>query len=203
MPPRRRHDAALRRRLLEVGSEVISRHGADGLSLRTLAAEAGTTTAAVYTLFGSRRQLIEAVAAEGFERFGKHLDAVARTGDAAADLFSLGLAYRASALADPHFYRVMFGLPGLHPAASEPTFVTLREAVERLTGGPRKQAEEDAYRLWSLAHGLMDLELSGHLPGDESVRSERYAATLQSIGPAIIAAPPEPNDARSGFDHHR
>ena len=110
MPRPRRYDAALRRHLLDVSSEAISRSGPDGISLRRVAADAGTTTAAVYALFGGREQLIDAVAAEGFTRFGTHLDAVTRTSDARADLLALGLAYRTSALADPHFYQVMFGL---------------------------------------------------------------------------------------------
>ena len=191
MPPRRRHDAALRRRLLEVGSEAISRRGPKGLSLRDLATRADTTTAAIYTLFGGRDQLIEAVAAEGFQRFGAHLDTVVRTADPAADLLALGLAYRASALADPHFYRVMFGVAAPRRAAASPTFVVLREAVERVATTPPDRAEEIAYRLWSLVHGLVDLELAGHLPGDESARADRYGATLQAIGPAMFNSSPQ------------
>lgn len=186
MPPRRRHDDALRRRLIHVGSEAISRHGPAGFSLRTLAAQAGTTTAAVYSLFGGRDQLIEKVVAEGFERFGAHLDAVARTTDPAADLLALGLAYRRSALADPHFYRVMFGNTGPRRAAAAPTFLVLRAAVQRVTGGSQPQAEEVAYRLWSLVHGLVDLELTGHLPGGESASAHRYVATLRAVGPAMF-----------------
>lgn len=186
MPPRLRHDDALRRRLLEVGSEAISRHGPGGLSLRAIAAQAGTTTAAVYTLFGGREQLIGAVATEGFERFGTHLATVARTADATADLLALGVAYRASALADPHFYRVMFGVSAPRQAGSSATFAVLREAVRRVDGGSGHRAEEVAYRLWSLVHGLIDLELTGHLPGEEAARAARYTATLRAIGPAMF-----------------
>ncbi|HLS13977.1 MAG TPA: TetR/AcrR family transcriptional regulator [Beutenbergiaceae bacterium] len=191
MPRPRRYDEELRRRLLEVASEAISKQGPQGVSLRAIAGRAGTTTAAVYALFGGREQLIEAVAAEGFTRFGAHLDATPRTADPSADLLTLGLTYRTSALADPHFYRVMFSGTVTVPAAdSAPTFSTLRDAVRRLVGGPADIVEQRSYQLWSLVHGLVDLELGGYLPGDGAERAERYRQTLNALGPALLGQPP-------------
>lgn len=187
MPRPRRYDEELRRRLLEVSSEAISKQGPQGASLRTIAGAAGTTTAAIYALFGGREQLIEAVAAEGFTRFGAHLDATPRTADPAADLLTLGLAYRTSALADPHFYRVMFSGTVTVPAtATAQTFSTLRDAVRRLAGGPAHAVEQRSYQLWALVHGLVDLELGGHLPGDGAECAERYRRTLSTLGPALF-----------------
>lgn len=180
----RTHDDDLRRRLLECASAAVSAQGADALSLRAVAAAAGTTTAAVYTLFGGREQLVEAVVTEGFQRFAQHLDAVPRTPDPLADLFALGLAYRDNAVANPHFYRVMFApgtARGSHDTLAEPTFLALRDAAARVldvAGGPGP-AEELALRLWGLAHGLVSLELAGLMPGDEAERSARYAAALR------------------------
>src|SRR5690625_7182060 len=101
----RQYDDALRRRLIDLASEQISTHGVDTLSVRSLAQRAGTTTAAIYTLFGSRDALVDAVATEGLARFEAHLRAVPRTDEPAADLLTLGLAYRTSALAGPPLYR--------------------------------------------------------------------------------------------------
>lgn len=182
----RRYDTDLRRRLLDVSSEAISRRGPDGISLRVVAAAAGTSTAAVYALFGGREELIEAVAAEGFARFGAHLDAVAHTDDAGADLLALGLAYRTSALADPHFYQVMFGVAAAAQPAQRTTFEALHEGVQRLHPGDTEETEEIAYRLWSVVHGLVSLELAGMLPGVEHERAERYAQTLRAVGPALF-----------------
>ncbi|HLS25021.1 MAG TPA: TetR/AcrR family transcriptional regulator [Beutenbergiaceae bacterium] len=117
----RSYDHTLRRSLLDACSEVISRRGVDGVSLRELARGVGTSTAAVYALFGGREELIAAVTQEGYSRFAQHLSRVPRTDDPAADLFALGLAYRDSALDDPHFYRVMFGpAPGAAPSSEAP-----------------------------------------------------------------------------------
>ena len=108
MPPPKLHDAALRSALLVQTSRLVAEHGPDAVSVRAAAAAAGTSTSAVYALFGSREVLLSAVAKEATARFADHLAAVAPTDDSVGDLLALGLAYRASALDDPHFYRVMF-----------------------------------------------------------------------------------------------
>ena len=194
----RTHDDAVRRRLLESASRAISRGGPAGLSVRAVAAEAGTTTAAVYSLFGSRDGLVGAVVEEGFRRFAEQLADVRRTADPMADLLALGLAYRRSALTEPHFYRVMFAPApdtgggaaggghhgrGSREAVGRPTFAVLRSAVERALGsgeGATWDAEEIAVRLWSLTHGLVSLELAGLLPGDAAEREARYRDALRT-----------------------
>ncbi|GAA3064570.1 MULTISPECIES: TetR/AcrR family transcriptional regulator [Actinomycetes] len=192
----RTHDETVRTRLLEEASQVIADSGAQGLSLRSVARSSHTTTAAVYSLFGGREALIQAVVEEGFRRFGAVLAAVERTDDPGMDLLALGVAYREFALADPHFYRVMFeslgeGLSRPETPAS-PTFQVLRAAVARAMGLPQDESGEPgsspdldpagraALRLWALAHGLVSLELTGLVPGDADARGRDYVATLRA-----------------------
>ena len=52
VPRTKVHDAALRSRLLECAGATLSAGGLAALSLRSLAAEVGTSTTAVYALFG-------------------------------------------------------------------------------------------------------------------------------------------------------
>lgn len=179
----RPHDDALRTALVELASKTVAERGSGAVSLRTVAAAAGTTTAAIYTLFGGRDGLLSAVVDEGFRRFAERLAAVPRTDDPGADLLALGLAYRDNALANPHFYRVMFGSsPGAEvagdgvPTTARPTFLVLRGAVARLPGVP--DAEELALELWALAHGLVSLELAALLPGTRAEREARYRSAL-------------------------
>jgi len=179
----RHYDEALRRRLIDECSQVISARGTEGVSLRSLAARAHTTTAAVYALFGSRGALLQAVTDEAFARFGGYLDQVRPSDDAQQDLLDLGMAYRRSAMAEPHFYRVMFSSPGAPPthadSLAEPTFDTLRHAVARiLPAATAQHIELEAVRLWGLVHGLVSLELSGLLPGTAHEREERYRRML-------------------------
>ncbi|MDO5493190.1 MAG: WHG domain-containing protein [Nesterenkonia sp.] len=184
------YDQQVRTRLLTTASAAVAAGGEQAVSLRSLASEAGVTTAAVYSLFGGRRQLLDAVVEEGFRRFAAHLDAADRTDDPRADLLELGLAYREYALAEPDFYRVMFGTPrtdGVQPdspATGRPTFAVLREAVARALGvgdrGHGPDPEVEALRLWGLAHGLVSLELAGLLEGDADSRRLRYMGALRS-----------------------
>jgi AcrR family transcriptional regulator len=182
----RLHDAALRDRLLDVTSRTISAHGEATVTVRAVATAAGTSPSAVYALFGSRDDLVAAVSAEGFRRFAQHLGAVPRTDDPAADLAALGVAYRGFALADPHFYAVMFAR-GVRPGADRPraveeaTFLVLRDAVARLL--PDAASTDDvALGLWGLVHGLVSLELAGLVPGDDAERAECYARATATVG---------------------
>lgn len=189
----RTYDDALRTRLLEVASRAISELGEGGVTVRSVAAASGTSPSAVYALFGSREKLLEAVTAEGFRRFAAHLAAAGRSDDPARDLLALGLAYRASALDDPHFYRVMFGRRAGGPAGAVPpgddTFGVLRDAVGRaMPGAPADRVETVAIGLWGLAHGLVSLELEGILDGDAATRERRYTEAMRSIGPALAAS---------------
>src|SRR5215204_5330597 len=117
MPRPKLHDEALRTRLLDRAAELLSSEGPQALSLRRLAADAGTSTTAVYSLFGGKPALLAAVYDEAVRRFGEHMAAVRPTEDPMADLRRLGEAYRRSALADPHLYEVMFTR---RPAGFEP-----------------------------------------------------------------------------------
>lgn len=203
MPRPRLHDDALSARLLEIASQAISTSGATGLTVRDVAHRSGTSTSAVYALFGSRDALVAAVGDEAFRRFAEHLRAVPRTDDPRADLLALGVAYRASAIVDPHFYRVMFDVSGVGargdddtPTMSRPTFTVLRDAVLRVlvdVGLDRSEADADALEralvLWGLVHGLVGLELGGLVPGDDAERAERYARALGTAGAAVLTGP--------------
>lgn len=187
MPPPKVHDAALRMSLLVQTSQLVAENGPEGVSVRAAAAAAGTSTSAVYALFGSREVLLSAVAQEAVARFATHLAAVVQTDDPVSDLLALGLAYRGSALDDPHFYRVMFdaGPTRLRRVGrDEPTFGVLRNAVQRCveagaTAGD--DAERLATTLWALVHGLVQLEIAGLLGADEQSRKAGYQLALQDI----------------------
>ncbi|PZR52793.1 TetR/AcrR family transcriptional regulator [Xylanimonas oleitrophica] len=186
----RTHDAALRGALLESASRAVAESGVVGMSLRAVAAAAGTTTAAVYSLFGSREALVDAVVDEGFERFAARLATVADTDDPRADLISLGQAYRTNALENPHYYRVMFTEASgvASRGRSDPTFQVLVRAVERAAGCDRPGAADRATRLWAYVHGLVSLELAGLITDAGADRTESYLADLRAALPLLLAS---------------
>lgn len=174
MPRPKTHDAALRNRLLDRAAELLSTHGPEALSMRKLAADADTSTSAVYSLFGGKSALVAELHMEAFRRFAEHLRAVQRTDDPTQDLIALGMAYRRSALADPHLYSIMFGrvIPGFEPSEEDrvqalATFEPLLSTVQRCIDARILRdvpAEQIALALWATAHGMVSLELYGPLP---------------------------------------
>lgn len=164
--------------LVDVAARLLDEEGPEKLSLRRLAAQAGTSTMAVYSRFGDKARLLAAMHREGFRRLGSALDAVPRTPDPVADLYAMGLAYREAALASRHLYNLMFGrpLPLFSPDSegqqvARAAYQPLLDAVARcrsegLLAGP--DPDRVALHLWSTAHGMVSLELNDQLPpGDE------------------------------------
>jgi AcrR family transcriptional regulator len=101
-----------RARLLQVALRILEESGPEALQARKLTAEVGSSTQAVYTLFGGMPGLFEAIIADGFARLARHVVAVPETDDPVADFFAQGWAYCDWALTHPQLYRLMFGLTG-------------------------------------------------------------------------------------------
>src|ERR1700712_4432810 len=160
------HDENLRSRLLEHAGRLVTERGMAALSLRALAADAGTSTTAVYSLFGGKPALLGALFEESFTSFGASQRAVAVTGDTMVDLLALGRAYWAWARQNPHLYGVMFGqvLGGFactpeQEATAESTIGPLAAAVQSgvesglLVGDPMTIT----FAIWAAVHGVVSL----------------------------------------------
>lgn len=152
---------------------MVAAGGMDTLNLRGLAAAEGTSTTAVYALFGGKPELLAALHDRAFRSFGAAQRAAVIGRDVLADLRSLGAAYRDWALANPAWYRVMFGgsLAGFDPGpiANEQAAATMQPLVEVVTRGLRAglidtDPQVAAMTIWGLVHGLVSLELAGCCP---------------------------------------
>lgn len=173
----------MRDRLVEAAVALLAAEGPAALQARRLAREVGASTMAVYHYFGGMPQLLTTVIEEGFRRLDARLAQVAATDDPVVDLGRLALAYREVARENPHLYDVMFGLsaPGGHrpeeheqsdadkgadePSVSQRAYGHLVAATERTVRSGRIREAEPAHvaaQLWSLLHGYVTLELSGH-----------------------------------------
>ncbi|SRR6266511_2490402 len=85
-----KHDARTADALLDAAERIILEGGIDALSVRTVAARVGTTTRAVYSLFGSKERLMAALGVRAFEMLGAGVAALPTTADPAADLVAAG-----------------------------------------------------------------------------------------------------------------
>lgn len=179
------YDEGLRVRLVEAAARLLTDEGPSAVTTRRVAAAVGTSTTAIYSLIGSKEELVRAMHREGFQRLADHLATVDVTDDPLGDLGRLGLAYHAMAVESPHLYAVMFGgvLGDFVPddadrALARGTLDVLVDAVRRavdageLDGDPTDLALE----AWSLNHGITSLGLTGMLGSPDHVRRRLVAA---------------------------
>jgi len=197
VPAVKTHTPDLAARLIDEAGRLLAREGAAALTLRRLAAASGTSTMAVYTLYGDKPGLLRAMYQAGFERLGAALRAAAETHDDPLEaLVALGHAYRDTALANPHLYDLMFGaaVPGFVPdesgkAVADAAYAPLVEGVRRCLDAGQfggTPAERIALHLWSVSHGMVSLELAGHLT--EADPSAAYVEALVYAGLPFVSA---------------
>lgn len=172
---------ARRRDLLEVAARLLAEDGPHGLSLRRIATEAGGSTQLVYTLFGGKLGLADALYAEGFDRLVAEIRAALALAPPSGDpdrIVALGRAYLAFATQEPSFFAVMFGraIAGFTPArrtrmrGRDGTFGQLQAEVQACLDAKTlvaTDAVELARVCWLTVHGLASLEAAGMLHVDD------------------------------------
>jgi AcrR family transcriptional regulator len=105
---RRQQKDALRQSILEAASKLVAQGGPEMLSLRKVAEEVGASTMVVYTVFGNKEGLLEAIWQESFRRLWEMEEAAMKIEDPLLRLKLLGQAYRKNALNNPSFYKLVF-----------------------------------------------------------------------------------------------
>ncbi|MFN7729264.1 MAG: TetR/AcrR family transcriptional regulator [Bdellovibrio sp.] len=168
--PKDRED--LCKKVIGVAAKILSDEGPDALTVRRIAQESGASTQLVYTLFGGKFGLIDGLYKEGFIRLADFMASRQNTQDPKKNLENLLHAYREFSVKNKPFFIVMFTRPvpeytpppeSLRMAWS--SFETLVKAIERVQplGHLKGDAKFIARELWSQAHGVVTLEMIGHL----------------------------------------
>lgn len=180
MGRRRAHGEMTRAALLEAAEALMGEGGMEALSLRAVAHRAGTTTRAVYSVFGSKEGLIEALSLRSLDLIVAHVSAVPLTDDPGADLVAAALnGFRPYALAHPDLFRlVLVGIPGVRlpqsmaqEATSSTSFQVLVQLVERVRASGRlgtRSSMAVALQWNALCLGLASEELSCLLPAEDA-----------------------------------
>jgi AcrR family transcriptional regulator len=184
----REYDDQLRLRLIEEAARLLAEDGPAALTTRRVAAAVGTSTTAIYSLIGSKDDLVMAVCAEGFARLAAHLAAVEPSDDPLADLRRLAQAYFDMAIESPALYRIMFSQDSteITPGDTRPgveTLTTLVDAIQRAidAGRIRGDAFDLAVQSWALGHGVASLALTGMLGSMDRART-----MLEEAGLALL-----------------
>ena len=180
------HDARTAAALLSRAEEIVEAEGLDALTVRRVAAAAGTTTRAVYTAFGSKDALVIALGARGFDLLRDALEALPETADPAADMVEAGVSvFRRFAMEHPTLFRISIQRtlpdPALFAGYVDAARLAMRalqgriarlEAAGRLGGRPVSDAATEFH---ALCEGLAAIELRGMLEAGEEERIWRSA----------------------------
>src|ERR1700737_188440 len=172
------HHGDLRTAILTEAARLVSERGADRVSLRELAREAGVSHAAPAHHFTDRRGLFTALATQGFQLLTEALIA------ARPQFADSALAYVRFALEHPGHYQVMFNRSLLETSDAELAAAEAAAAIELARGvttlnDPNPQADPAGAQLaaWSLVHGFSTLWLN-----------DAFSAQVKSVDPMDTVA---------------
>ncbi len=190
---RERRHIATREEIKAIAREHMAAAPAAALSLRAIASQMGLSAAALYYYYPSRDDLITDLIADAYNDFAATLEAAGATcapADALGQLVAVGLAYRQWALSHPAEYALIFGnpIPGYHAPVEVTTPIARRGLMtliapfaqlwqqgalaDQFVADLPPQAYDDdvppaalhlALRFWVFGHGMVSLELFGHL----------------------------------------
>lgn len=142
---------------------ILRTDGPSALTVRNITDAAGCSTSGVYTHFGGKAGVVEAIFIDGFDSF----DLAIGPGLGTGDLLAAGRAYRSWALDHPTQYMVMFGraVPDYEPSdtatsRASKVFDHLVDGVRRADVTTQADARAWAFHLFATVHGYVMLELS-------------------------------------------
>lgn len=173
--------------LIAAARELIEEDGEDGLTVRAVATRAGVAPMGVYSRFGGKPGLTEALFVDGFVQLRETVMSASGP-DAIARLRTGCLAYRDFAITHPHLYDLMFrrmkslDLSEASIQTAIDTFGVLaqrvRDAMDAglLSGGDEVEV---AQRLWNGLHGGVLLETAGVVFTEDP--AETYAAMMDTF----------------------
>ena len=203
--PRVRTDteiADFRDRLCEAATRLFAQHGAEGFTMRMLAAEVGCATMTPYRYFRDKDELLAAVRARAYDRFSEALEAAARTaGDSRDKSSAVGEAYVRFALANREAYRLMFDMrPTEADARSADLVRAATRAYDNMTRHVQAMIDEGVLRgdpamigrmFWAAIHGVVQLEMSGVLPPGPNADTLRHEM-MRALFIGLNSARPRP-----------
>ena len=201
------HDEATRAALLAAAERLIDEEGPDAASVRAVADEVGTSTRAVYSVFGSKQGLLEALATGFFEELQAATDAIPLTDDPTADLVNAAMnAWRRTVLRHPSLYRLVFLrlVPDLElgPEFGQVAYSALgklQALVDRVAPGPGVHERTLAWH--ALTEGLASIEVRGQML--DTLNAERIwrnalSAMVRGFRTDDVRAAPAASPSRRG-----
>ncbi|MEV7346458.1 TetR/AcrR family transcriptional regulator [Streptomyces sp. NPDC093544] len=186
-------ETGLRARLIEAGVDLVTREGAQALSLREIARRAGVSHGAPRRYFPTHQELLSAIARRGFTDLGARAAESVAGSEASSprtQLTTLGRVYLDFALSNRGMYELMFrhDLLESNRLGLRETSLPLFGALVDLVGQVRPEADVPvvAGALWANLHGIAQLWSFGSLQlttGAEDFVPLLHAALDAHLGP--------------------
>lgn len=190
MPRAKQRTPELRDRVLAAALELLAREGVPGLTARALAGEAGTSTPAVYELFGDKAGIVREVFFAGFRLLRARLDELEEGGEPREELLAVCGCYRSFIRENPVLAEVMFSRPfsDFEPSAEERRagasvrrFVLARVRRCVQAGVLRGEETDIAHVLLALVQGLALAENARRLGRSRASVDRRWELALGAL----------------------
>ncbi len=162
-------------KLIESTLTLYLQGGLEGVSMRKVAAHAGLSTMASYRHFKNKDDLLNHVVMEGFSRFQTYFSQAKDIDDPLESLKFCMTLYAEFAQNQPEFYEMMFmarlrsNEPELEQRCQQQIQMALMFLSERVKQCvargqiPNIEPKACAHQLFSLCHGMVSLQVLGHL----------------------------------------
>ncbi|HET7503104.1 MAG TPA: TetR/AcrR family transcriptional regulator [Kofleriaceae bacterium] len=201
MPRPKQRTRALRDQVLHVAVELLAHEGLAGFTTRKVARGAGTSTPAVYELFGDKAGLVRSVFFEGFRMLGRRFDPLPETGDPRADLIALFSTYRGFLRDHPVLAHVMFSRPfadfdpgpaerAAGGAVRELIIARVKRCIDAGQIARTTDATDAAHVLVSLTQGLASAEIASRLGRSRASVDRRWTLALDAVLDGLATPPP-------------
>lgn len=177
---------------MRAASGLLAEGGRQAVSTRAVAAAAGVQAPTIYRQFGDMQGLLDEVAGFGFAEYLRDKRTRERTEDPVEDLRRGWDLHVGFGLANPAFYKLMYGdpRPETKPAAPLEAEEILRELVRRIAeaGRLRVGVERAAQMLHAAGSGvtltLIGVEPEDRDPALSDMAREAVIAAIITDGPA-------------------
>ena len=190
MPRAKQRTPELRDRVLQIAVATLAAEGTGGFTTRRVAAQARTSTPAVYELFGDKAGLVREVFFEGFRLLRQRFDELAESADPRRDLLEVTRAFRGFVRDHPMLGQLMFARPFADfdpgPAEREAGRSTREFIVARVRrcvdAGVIAGDETDvAHVLLALCQGLSTQEAAEWLGSSPASMDRRWDLAIRTL----------------------
>lgn len=185
------HHTDLREKLLISAKKMLKEHGADGLSIRAIAADAGVSHNAPYRHFANKSELLAALAEDGYRSLDEAIikSVNENPDDTVRQIHESAMAYVRMGTDTPELFSLMFGswmcaadYPGLKSAADKSYQSLLNIVRDGIKRGDiaERDSEPMAAALWATVHGVTVIINADKLSDKEK------SAMVENTVPAVI-----------------